>query len=237
MSIKETCYWCSNLATGIEHIPPKGLFPKGHRNNMITVKSCTEHNQGFSKIDERMRFYMTSMGGDSEIAKNHFDNKTIRGLKRKEGRGLAIDLVTNKITTTEGDILFRENAMNWDSYFEKIIRGLYFYHFKKNLKDKTHFFSNKIRMLSLSANAHFYYHTIEHKLSKYWINGNPENKEVFDYKYYYSESENQFLIIMTFYESHEVIGVSLPNEKHIDDYSLDPKEYFRLREEIIKNKQ
>ncbi len=202
---------------------------------MITVKSCTKHNQDFSKIDERMRFYMTSMGGDSEIAKNYFNNKTIRGLKRKEGRGLAIDLVTSKITTNVGDVLFRENAMNWDSYFEKIIKGLYYFHFKKNLKDKTHFFSNKIRKLSLSANTHFYYYTIEHKLSKHWINGNQKNKEVFDYKYYYSEPENQFLIIMTFYESQEVIGVSLPNEKHIDDYSLDSKEYFRLREEIIKN--
>jgi hypothetical protein len=237
MSIKETCYWCLNPATGIEHIPPKGLFPKGHRNNLITVKSCNEHNQDFSKIDERMRFYMTSMGGESEIAKSHFDNKTIRGLKRKESRGLAIDLVTSKFTTTEGDTLFRENATNWDSYFEKIIRGLYFHHFNKNLKDRTHFFSNKIRMLMLSANAHFYYHTIEYKLSEYWINGNPENKEIFDYKYYYSESENQFLTIMTFYESHQVIGISLPNEKHIDDYSLDFEEYNKLREKIINNKK
>ncbi|MFD2543765.1 hypothetical protein ACFSSB_15670 [Lacinutrix gracilariae] len=236
MNTKDICYWCSNPAIGDEHIPPKGLFPKGHRNNLITVRSCAKHNQDFSKIDERMRFYMTSMGGESEIAKNHFDNKTIRGLKRKESRGLAIDLVTSKFTTTEGDTFFRENATNWDSYFEKIIKGLYFYHFNKSLKDRTHFFSNKIRMLMLSANAHFYYHTIEHKLSQDWINGNPENKEIFDYKYYYSEHENQFLVIMTFYESHKVIGISLPNEKQIDHYSLNFEEYNKLREEII-NKQ
>jgi len=232
MSIKESCYWCSNPATGIEHIPPKGLFPKGHRKNLITVRSCNEHNQELSKIDERMRFYMTSMGGDSEIAKSHFENKAVRGLRRKESRGLAIDIVTSKFTTAEGNTLFKEDATNWDSYFEKIIRGLYFYHFKKNLDDRTHFFSNRISMLMLSANAHFYYHTIEHKLLKYWINGNAENKEIFDYKYYYSASENQFFIIMKFYENHEVIGISLPKGKNIDDFGLDIEEYKQLIEEI-----
>jgi len=84
----------------------------------------------------------------------------------------------------------------------------------------------------LSANAHFYYHTIEHKLLKYWINGNAENKEIFDYKYYYSDSENQFFTIMKFYENHEVIGISLPKGKSIDDFGLDIEEYKQLIEEI-----
>ena len=235
MSNNDICYWCSNPAVGDEHIPPKGLFPKGHRNNLITVRSCSKHNQDFSKIDERMRFYMTSMGGESEIAKKHFDDKTMRGLKRKESRGLAIDLVTSKFTTTEGETMFRENAINWDKYFEKIIRGLYFYHFNSNLNAPTHFFSNKIMMLMLSANAIFYYKTIEYKLLDKWIQGNPKNKEIFDYKYYYSEKENQFLTVMKFYEHHEVIGISLPDGKNIDDYSLEFDEYNRICEEINKN--
>lgn len=120
---------------------------------------------------------MTSIGKESEIAKRHFDDKTIRSLKRKESRGLAIDLVTSKFTTTERETMFRENAINWDQYFEKNIRGLYFYHFNTNLNEQTQFFSNKIRLLMLSANAHFFYHTIEYKLSDKWIQGNPKNKK------------------------------------------------------------
>lgn len=219
------CYWCNEFATGIEHVPPQNLFPKGYRNELITVKSCDLHNQDFSKIDERIRFHMTSMGGDSEIAKKHFDDKTIRGLLRQESKGLAIDLVQNRFTTTEGELRSRESAKVWDLYFEKIIRGLYFTCFGKSLNGNTHFFSNKIAMLSLSANVHFYYHLLEDKLLEFWIEGNPKNKLIFDYKYYYSESENQFFTIMKFYENHKVIGISFPANKKIDDYSLGFEEY------------
>lgn len=219
------CYWCNQPATSIEHVPPKNLFPKGYRDELITVKSCDLHNQDFSKIDERIRFHMTSMGGESEIAKKHFDDKTIRVLLRHESKGLATDLVQNRFTTPEGELLSKESAIVWDLYFEKIIRALYFTCFKKPLDGNTHFFSNKIAMLSLSANAHFYYHLLENKLSDFWIEGNPKNKQIFDYKYYYSETENQFFTIMKFYEHHKVIGISFPVNKKINDYSLSFEEY------------
>ena len=41
---------------------------------------------------------------------------------------------------------------------------------------------------------------------------------------------------MKFYEHHQVIGISLPDGKNIDDYSLEFDEYNRIREEIIKIK-
>ena len=114
------CYWCSEPSTGVEHIPPKGLFPKGHRKNLITVNSCTKHNQDFSKIDERMKIHMTSMGGESKLAKKFFETETIRGLRRIESRGLAIDIVKSKITTSDGTILMRVDADKFKVYFEKI---------------------------------------------------------------------------------------------------------------------
>jgi len=233
----EKCYWCSEPAIGIEHVPPQNLFPKGHRKDLITVPACNQHNQDFSKIDERIRFHMTSMGGESKLAMKHFDTKTIRGLKRKESLGLTIDLVQNRFTTPEGKTHSREKAENWDLYFEKIIKGIYYYHFKRNLISTTHFFSNKMTVLSLSANAHFYYHLLEYELAEFWIEGNSKNKEVFDYKYYYSESEKRFFTVMTFYENHKVIGLSLPIGKKIDDYGLDFEVYKERIEEMNKNKQ
>jgi hypothetical protein len=234
MSSTNICYWCSNPANSDEHIPPKNLFPKGHRKNLITVRSCSNHNQNFSKIDERMRFHMTSMGGDSKIAKKYFENETIRGLRRNESRGLVIDIVTSKVISSDNKEMFRTKSDNWNSYFEKIIRGLYFYQFNRILTGKTHFFSNKIVMMSLSANAHFFYHTIEYKLKGEWINGNPDNKEIFDYKYYFSERDKQFIVIMQFYENHTVIGLSMPEGKNIDDYGLDIDKYNQIVEEIKK---
>lgn len=49
------CYFCGEKATGVEHIPPKSFFPKGKRQNLITVDSCDIHNQEKSKEDEYIR--------------------------------------------------------------------------------------------------------------------------------------------------------------------------------------
>ena len=50
-----SCYFCGNVATGVEHVPPKCFFPRGKRDNLITVPSCDAHNQEKSKEDEYIR--------------------------------------------------------------------------------------------------------------------------------------------------------------------------------------
>jgi hypothetical protein len=47
------CYFqgCSQEGDTKEHIPPKSFFPKDHRNNLITVRSCQEHNNEKSGDD------------------------------------------------------------------------------------------------------------------------------------------------------------------------------------------
>lgn len=62
MSTK-TCYMCEALATSVEHVPPKCLFPVAKdlasedkslnfRKQLITVPSCDEHNGDKSTDDE-----------------------------------------------------------------------------------------------------------------------------------------------------------------------------------------
>lgn len=218
------CYWCGDSATGYEHIPPQNLFPKGYRNDLITLGACQIHNEDFSKLDERMRFHMTALG-DADIARKHFEDKTLRGLQRKEGRGLATDLINNHINDEESGGMQRESSRHYNHYFEKIIRGLCFYHTGLHVQGSTSFFSNKLELLSMSANAHFYFHVLEKDLSDKWVEGNPKNKDIFDYKYFYSDSEARFFTIMKFYKVHHIIGVTLPKDKTIDDYGLSFEEY------------
>src|SRR5258705_116103 len=41
----ESCVYCVKPATDRDHVPPKGLFPKGQRPwNLVTVPSCKECN-------------------------------------------------------------------------------------------------------------------------------------------------------------------------------------------------
>ncbi|HFD3854148.1 MAG: hypothetical protein E7D73_15310 [Klebsiella sp.] len=48
-----TCYYpgCTNIANTKEHIPPKSFFPTDKKLNLMTVKSCEEHNNSKTKDD------------------------------------------------------------------------------------------------------------------------------------------------------------------------------------------
>lgn len=47
------CYFqgCQDIPVTVEHAPPKSFFPKDKRKNLITVPSCTEHNNVKSNND------------------------------------------------------------------------------------------------------------------------------------------------------------------------------------------
>ena len=214
---KDKCYWCGKQAIGFEHVPPQNLFPKGYRNELIKVTSCKKHNQDFSKIDERMRINLIMLSHKSEAAGILFHEKILTGIQRKESKGLGIDIANNIYQKPEGGGYIKVNSEHSHIYIEKIIRGLYFHIFNNQFPGTTHHFWNGFNDLSLSANAHFYYFELEKKYSGKWIDGNCKNKEVFDYKYFYCNIEKQFFVIMNFYETHKVIGISIPKEKNIED--------------------
>lgn len=59
--MSKTCYMCDELATTVEHIPPKCIFPETKdledktlnlRKKLLTVPSCTLHNNAKSGDDE-----------------------------------------------------------------------------------------------------------------------------------------------------------------------------------------
>jgi hypothetical protein len=47
------CYFqgCREMGTTKEHIPPRSFFPVGEKEQLLTVKSCTAHNNAKSKDD------------------------------------------------------------------------------------------------------------------------------------------------------------------------------------------
>lgn len=220
------CYWCGKKATSVEHVPPKNLFPNDYKIDLLTVGACIDHNEKFSKLDERMRFHMTLMG-DPEIARNQFEKKVLKGLARGKSKGLMTDLFSNSFVGNNDKKWQRDDSNVFSLYFEKIIRGLFFYHYQAHVNGSTSYFSNKIQMIDMTADAHFYYYVLFKELNSRWINGNSKNKSIFDYKYFFSEEENRFFTLMTFYKEHEVLGVTLPPNKTIDDYGLDYEEYKR----------
>lgn len=90
------CYFCGGEVTGVEHIPPKSFFPKGKRNELITVPSCDKHNQEKSKEDEYIRTILLSsikLDGKEAVKELIETNKRTleRSVNRAFGRGLSED--------------------------------------------------------------------------------------------------------------------------------------------------
>lgn len=87
------CYFCGGGVTGVEHIPPKSFFPKGKRNELITVPSCDKHNQKKSKEDEYIRtILLCSRKLDGNEAVEELRNTTARALARSVERAFSKDL-------------------------------------------------------------------------------------------------------------------------------------------------
>lgn len=81
------CYFCGNEVTGVEHIPPKSFFPKGKRQDLITIPSCDKHNQEKSKEDEYIRsILLASIKLDDQEHMETLRETNIRALERSANR-------------------------------------------------------------------------------------------------------------------------------------------------------
>jgi len=138
MNKEEVCYWCGNLATSREHVPPKCLFPedksikdilgKLFRNNLITVISCDEHNISKSHEDEYLMACLSGKADNNDVAYIHNTTKVRRAIEKNP----------NMIKINDVDILKlggKEFPVQWvtvDNYklvhsFGAIARALYFH--------------------------------------------------------------------------------------------------------------
>lgn len=73
---------CVAVATSKEHVPPLCFFPKGRRNDLITVPSCSTHNHDNSKDVEYVRNIVVTHHQTNEVARLHFREKALKSLTR-----------------------------------------------------------------------------------------------------------------------------------------------------------
>ncbi len=66
----------------MEHCPPKSFFPEGQRSDLITVPSCSEHNNAQSKDVEYVRNAITSLWGVNNAGLTQFESKTKKSFER-----------------------------------------------------------------------------------------------------------------------------------------------------------
>lgn len=72
-----TCYLCGAPKVSVEHVPAKCFFPENStfRKNLITVPSCSKHNERTSKDDEYVRNVICMSIGTNAVAFKQFIDK------------------------------------------------------------------------------------------------------------------------------------------------------------------
>jgi hypothetical protein len=208
--LPEICYWCGISVGGAkerEHVPPVGFFPKGHREKMMTVPACKDHNSALSSLDEEFQLYIKSVA-QSDISVSDFKDRTVRALKRKEAKGFVEHLRNNTFYTNidgERTPIIRVNGPALAKFFEKVIRGLYFYHNERpavgvvqgvsplfptadyDIADFCNNISVELRAVGMTRGEYF-------------------NPQIFQYEYINIPEHGSFLVVMHFYETVQVIG-------------------------------
>lgn len=128
----DTCYVCGAPATGDEHVPPASLFPPSYSSSkLVTVPSCSAHNNDHAKDVEYVRnviciLYGTNAAAEevSEVAKRSWDNS--EKLFNKTFQDLAIAEVDG-----EGEIgVFTIDIRRVKTVVGAIAHALYFLELK-----------------------------------------------------------------------------------------------------------
>lgn len=126
-------YCCTETATTVDHIPPRGFFGRPYPDNLWTVPACSRCNNSFAKDDEYARAVIsidprvqgaTVLGNLSAI---------IRSLERPQSKGFA-NYLNSQIAPTSilgpdgtpfGWTVHAESA-RVNSTGERMIRGLFY---------------------------------------------------------------------------------------------------------------
>jgi hypothetical protein len=188
---------CEELATSFEHVPAKCFFPKGQRQNLITVPSCSRHNNDTSKDDEYVRGIIVTARGTNKLAVEHW-----RGNVRKSY--LHSPKLFLKTFALRKENAFLHDRQRVDRVMIKIAYALYFHIYKKVWHSSPAPFYNKFYNDDGQTDMDF--RLPNFKPTPYDIYEGA-NQAVFKYQYFEGRfnGEPNCYFKMVFYEGFEVL--------------------------------
>ena len=194
------CYYCDNEGTTDEHIPPKCIFPKGNNNQLITVKSCKQHNNEKSGDDEYFRNIISMMINTNEYGINHFSDKTIRSLIRNRNSDSSI-LKNSMPLILDGKRTYtiEIDSNRFHKYISKMASGFYFYHFNMTYNNDWYIFI-QTKLINIESVYDMAYLKILSDYAKYqdaFVQQNTCNSEIF--KYYIFKYKDMIAFKFVFY--------------------------------------
>ena len=206
------CYICGAADTSDEHAPARCFFPTDKRDNLITVRSCNEHNQDTSKDDEYVRNIIAMSIGNNGVAQQHFLNSCIKSFV-KSPKLLSMTTavaVTAHIKQIGEEAIqpvpaFKIDRVRIDRVMRKISYALYYKKYGATWNRELAIGSEYLRTEGLAADDFgLLIQNAKRVLDPPIFEGN--NPDVFQFSFQQGESEdtNDQILIMKFYEGFEV---------------------------------
>jgi len=187
------------------------------RKDLETVPSCSKHNHDFKKLEERMRFYLQA-GSESDVALSEFDATTIRSLEDPKAEGLVKRLFRGirRIILPGGESAqLRFEPSEYQLYFEKIARGLYYVQRHQPFSESECLIGFRQSFVATPAMINFFNTFVPHFNSSPLLKiGRSPHPEIFRYRFIDTESGagHCFAIVMQFYKSTEAIAILHPKD-------------------------
>jgi hypothetical protein len=127
------CYFRDGKPTSVKHSPAKSFFPADKWVNLITVPSCSLHNEDTSANDEYVRNIIAMALGNNPTGVSYFTDKGIRSLSRSIGLMKATTGKNSRIYYTEPhseelklSYAFQVDRMRFDRVIRKTAYGIFF---------------------------------------------------------------------------------------------------------------
>jgi hypothetical protein len=119
------CYFqgCVNDGLTKEHIPPKAFFPIGEKDQLITVKSCKEHNNAKSKDDLYVLAQICMNASPSNRAREIFLDK-IRPQLDFNNSALRKKLAKDAVRLPDGSVKYQVDIKRFDDFFTALSCGI-----------------------------------------------------------------------------------------------------------------
>lgn len=121
------CYFQGCVKKGItkEHIPPRSFFPKGEKDQLLTVKSCEDHNNAKSTGDLYVLAQICMHASPSNRAREIFLKKIAPQIKFN-GSALGKRLAKDAVYLPDGTVKYPVEVARFDEFFTALSCGLIF---------------------------------------------------------------------------------------------------------------
>lgn len=108
-----------------EHIPPKAFFPKEEKEQLLTVKSCVEHNNAKSKDDLYVLAQICMNASPSNRAREVFLDK-IKPQLNFNNDALKKRLAKGAVQLPDGSVKYKVDIQRLDLFFTALSCGIIF---------------------------------------------------------------------------------------------------------------